>query len=69
MRLVGNDRPDPPPEATPAQVRAIYSIARDHGSLAENEVDEKSTALFGVAPPELSRKQASDFITSLKGSR
>jgi hypothetical protein len=58
-----------PALATPAQVRAIYSIARDHGSLGENEVDEKSTALFGVTPPELSRKQASDFITSLKGSR
>jgi hypothetical protein len=55
--------------ATPAQVRAIYSIARDQHSLSELEVDEKAQALFGAAPLELSRKQASEFITTLKGSR
>lgn len=59
-------RPVAPALATPAQVRAIYSIARDHSNLAETEVDEKSTSLFGMAPVELSRKQASEFITSLK---
>jgi len=59
----------PPALATPAQVRAIYSIARDHHNLAEGEVDEKSASLFGAPPGELSRKQASDFITTLKGSR
>ena len=55
--------------ATPAQVRAIYSIARDQHSLTETEVDERSQALFGAPPNELSRKQASEFITGLKGSR
>lgn len=52
--------------ATSAQVRAIYTIAQDHHSLSESEVDERCTVLFGVVPAELSRKQASDFITSLK---
>jgi hypothetical protein len=61
--------PQAPTLATPAQVRAIYSIGRDQHNLAENEVDEKSTSLFGLAPSELSKKQASDLITSLKGSR
>jgi hypothetical protein len=55
--------------ATPAQVRAIYSIARDHHSLSDEEVDERSSSMFGATPAELTRKQASDFITSLKGSR
>ena len=54
--------------ATPAQVRAIYSIARDQHSLSELEVDEKAQSLFGAAPLELSRKQASEFITTLKGA-
>ena len=56
-------------QATPAQVRAIYSIARDHHSLADSEVDVKSSAMFGLTPNELTRKQASEFITSLKSSR
>lgn len=54
---------------TPAQLRAIYSIGRDQHNLTESEIDERSTALFGVAPHELSRKQASEFITTLKGGR
>jgi len=55
--------------ATPAQVRAIYSIARDQHSMSEGEVDERSQSLFGAAPVELTRKQASDLISSLKGAR
>ncbi len=55
--------------ATPAQVRAIYSIARDQHNLTESEVDERSNALFGAPPHELTRKQASEFITGLKGAR
>ncbi|MGH2461207.1 MAG: hypothetical protein ACRDIY_20305 [Chloroflexota bacterium] len=55
--------------ATPAQVRAIYLIGRDQHNLTEAEVDERSGTLFGAAPHELSRKQASEFITGLKGSR
>ncbi|MGE5596155.1 MAG: hypothetical protein ACM3S1_08990 [Hyphomicrobiales bacterium] len=52
--------------ATPNQVRAIYSIARDQLSLAESEVDEKSVSLYGVPPAELTKKQASDLIDALK---
>lgn len=52
--------------ATPNQVRAIYSIARDQLSLDESQVDEKAVALYGAPPAELTKKQASDFITSLK---
>lgn len=55
--------------ATPAQIRAIYSIGRDQHSLTETEVDERSSTLFGGAPHELTRKQASELITSLKGAR
>jgi hypothetical protein len=65
-------RPAPSPInglATQAQVRAIYSIARDQHGMNEAEVDEKSHALFGAAPVELTRKQASEFITSLKANR
>ncbi|HLH73388.1 MAG TPA: hypothetical protein VKX96_08885, partial [Chloroflexota bacterium] len=55
--------------ATPAQVRAIYSIGRDQHNLSETEVDERSTALFGAVPADLTRKQASELITALKGPR
>jgi hypothetical protein len=64
-------RPSPSASAlaTPAQVRAIYSIARDQHKLSEGEVDERAQTMFGAAPAELSRKQASELITSLKGPR
>jgi hypothetical protein len=53
--------------ASPAQVRAIYAIARDTHGLNEKDVDARSQSVFGVSPVDLTRKQASDFITSLKG--
>lgn len=52
--------------ATPNQVRAIYLIARDQHSLSESEVDDKSKELYGSMPAELTKKQASDLITTLK---
>jgi hypothetical protein len=55
--------------ATPAQVRAIYSIARDQHKLNEPEVDERAQGMFGASPAELTRKQASELITALKGTR
>lgn len=55
--------------ATPAQVRAIYSIGRDQHNLTEGEINERAGTLFGATPPELTRKQASEFITALKGNR
>ena len=55
--------------ATSAQLRAIYSIGRDQHSFSEEDVASRSASLFGVAPSDLTRKQASDLITTLKGSR
>ncbi len=52
--------------ATPAQVRAIYLIGRDQHGLTEAQVEERSTALYGCTPAELTKKQASDFITALR---
>ena len=55
-----------PAAATPAQVRAIYLIARDQHGLSEAQVEERSVAGYGCLPAELTKKQASEFITSLK---
>ncbi|MCL5266316.1 MAG: hypothetical protein M1343_14175 [Chloroflexi bacterium] len=54
--------------ATPAQVRAIYSISRDQHGLTDAQVEGRSIELYGCLPAELTRKQASDFITALKGN-
>ncbi len=53
----------PTDSATVAQLRAIQSIARDMGLDGE----AKSQHLFGVAIADLTRRQASEFITHLKG--
>ncbi len=55
--------------ATDAQIRACYAIGRDQYNLSEQEVDEKATSLFGLPPSELSKRQASEFITSLNAGR
>lgn len=55
-----------PAAATPAQVRAIYLIARDQHGLSEPQVEERSMAAYGCLPSELTKKQASELITSLK---
>jgi hypothetical protein len=56
------------PAATPSQIKAIYSIGRDHGAL-EPAVDERCRALFGAAPAQLSKRQASRFIEVLRQPR
>ena len=53
--------------ATPAQVRAIYLIARDQHGLSEESVDDRARGMYGSAPAELTRKQASNLISALKG--
>jgi hypothetical protein len=53
--------------ATPAQVRAIYLIARDQHAMSDAQVDERAIELYGARPAELSKKQASGLITALKG--
>ena len=55
--------------ATPNQIRAIYSIAHDQLQLDEGQVDEKSVSLYGSPPSELTKKQASDFITALQSKQ
>lgn len=52
--------------ATPAQVRAIYTIARDQYAMSESQVDEKSVASYGCPPAGLTKRQASEFITTLQ---
>ncbi|MBI2938816.1 MAG: hypothetical protein HYY04_00125 [Chloroflexi bacterium] len=54
--------------ATPAQIRAIYLIARDQYGLADAEIDERCAQMFGAPPSELTKKQASEFISHLKGA-
>jgi hypothetical protein len=55
--------------ATPAQIRLIYLVGRDgHGAL-EGVVDQRSIEQYGVPPAELTKRQASAFITTLKGDQ
>lgn len=52
--------------ATAAQVRAIYAIARNQLGFAEQQTDEKSVEQYGHPPAELTKRQASEFITTLQ---
>ena len=54
------------PRATEPQVRAIYSIARSAWSMGEDEIERRCRETYGCLPAELSRRQASEFIDSLK---
>ncbi len=54
--------------ATPAQVRAIYLIARDQHSLSESQIEERSVATYGCTPAELTKKQASEFISAMRNN-
>lgn len=53
--------------ATTAQVKAIYAIARTALDLDDAKVRERSKGVFGRAPEELSKAQASRFIDLLRG--
>ncbi len=53
--------------ASAAQVKAIYSIARNLLGWAETETDERTRTKFGLTPDELSKQQASGWITELQG--
>ena len=57
------------PRATAPQVKAIYSIARDSHSLDEEGVEALCRERFGCLPADLDRRQASEFIDALRGSR
>jgi hypothetical protein len=53
-------------KATPAQVKAIYVIARNELRLNEEETDERFRSAFGRPPAEISKRQASEAIDRLK---
>ncbi|GIW11045.1 MAG: hypothetical protein KatS3mg061_2102 [Dehalococcoidia bacterium] len=53
-------------KATPAQLKAIYSIARNEHRLSEEETDARVRSHFGRAPTELTKRQASEAIDRLK---
>lgn len=52
--------------ATSAQVRAIYDLGRHRHRLTERQTEEKSLALFGALPCDLTQTQAKDFIKALQ---
>ena len=62
-------QPSPASLATPAQVRAIYSLGKEQNDLSEPEVDQHAVKLYGVPATDLDRKQASEFIAWLKGQK
>ena len=55
--------------ASPAQVRAIISIGRDQHGMTEQAIMDRCVAQYGVPLAELTRRQASEFIDSLKGAK
>lgn len=54
---------------TDKQLKAIYAIARAARHLAEPEVDARCAELYGCAPSDLSKLEASQFIDALKGEQ
>jgi hypothetical protein len=56
----------PPPGATAPQVKAIYSIGRGQSGLGEAGVEERCKERYGCLPPDLSKRQASEFIDLLR---
>lgn len=54
--------------ATPAQVRAIYTIGRDAHRLSEADVDARCQNDYGCRPEALTKRQASEFISTLQSS-
>ena len=64
-----NPPAQPEPRATAAQVKAIYSIGGEGQSGGDEGVDGRCQTAYGCLPSELSRRQASQFIDSLKRQR
>jgi hypothetical protein len=54
--------------ATAAQVRAIYAIARNQLGLSEPQTDDRCLSTYSCTPAELTKRQASEFITSLQSA-
>jgi hypothetical protein len=53
--------------ATEKQIKAIYAIGRASKRLSESQVGDRCAEVFGVAPAELTKAEASQFIDMLKG--
>jgi hypothetical protein len=64
LKVVRDRRAEP---ATASQVKAIYSIGRDHRE-AEAAVDQRCRERFGRPPAQLSKRQASEFIDLLRAA-
>ncbi len=55
-----------PRSATEKQLKAIYAIGQGNLGLSKGELDAKCKDIYGYAPQELSRWEASQFIDLLK---
>jgi len=55
-----------PTSATAPQVKAIYAIGRSRRALAEADVEERCRQAYGCLPVDLSKRQASEFIETLR---
>jgi len=52
--------------ATPAQLKLIYLTASRELHLAEDELEQQCQAQYGRLPIHLTKREASEFIDSLK---
>ena len=48
-------------------MKAIYAIGRGAQRMSESQVDDRCAEVWGVAPAELTKSEASQFIDMLKG--
>ncbi len=67
-------RPTPLPQtssslATPAQLKLIYLTATRDLHITEEELEERCQAQYGRLPLHLTKREASEFIDSLKSAR
>ncbi len=62
----GEPRTLGPRSATEKQLKAIYTIAQTNLNMSKAEVDAKAQDIYGYAPRDLSRWEASQFIDLLK---
>jgi hypothetical protein len=61
--------PDASTVASASQIQAIYRIGSGQHGLTDQQVDARSVETFGVAPSELTKEQAADFIRQLQPGR
>lgn len=59
-------RDRPTEGATASQVKAIYAIGRDLPHVGDGDVESRCRAQFGKPPARLTKREASEFIDSLR---